>query len=398
MQRTLAALGSPPRFFDLELLDNRYPSLHGLRVLAVVSVVQFHVTMFLTNQRGVSIDPAWADASKSVFFGMDLFFVLSGFLIGTILLRSVESHGSQSLRRFYLRRIFRTFPSYYLVLTVLAALAPMNATQHHHLWMEYAYLSNYARPLVPEDLMMPWGWSLALEEQFYLAVPLLVLLLYKLRNDKARLAALGVLWVAPLCVRLVVALRHPGWSDADLANALYCRTHTRFDTLIAGILIAYVQNRWREPIADALRRPSLRAALALPSLACLWILTHVRAFGDEALPLVRVFSWGTLTTIMYFGWVTLLLNGGGGWIRRALSLPIFRSVATLGYGVYLLHFPIWAFLGPMVVELGTADGRSTWILWPLGVGLLMAASLAGAYVLHVLVEKPFLRLRDRLAP
>jgi peptidoglycan/LPS O-acetylase OafA/YrhL len=391
-------LGSPLRFFDLELLDNRYPSLHGLRVLAVVSVVQFHVTIFLTNQPGISIDPAWADASKSVFFGMDLFFVLSGFLIGTILLRSVESHGSQSLRRFYLRRIFRTFPSYYLVLTVLAVLAPMNATQRHNLWMEVAYLSNYARPLVPDDLMMPWGWSLALEEQFYLAVPLLVLLLYKLRSDRARLAALGVLWVAPLCVRLAVALRHPGWSDADLANALYCRTHTRFDTLIAGIVIAYVQNRWREPVADALQRPAVRAAFALPPLACLWNLTHVRAFGDGALPLVRVFSWGTLTTIMYFGWVMLLLNGGSGWIRRALSLPIFRSVATLGYGVYLLHFPIWGILGPTVFALGAANGRPTWILWPLGVGLLMAGSLAAAYVLHILVEKPFLRLRDRLAP
>jgi peptidoglycan/LPS O-acetylase OafA/YrhL len=246
------AVGSPRSFFDIELLDNRYPSLHGLRVLGIVSVVQYHVTIFLSNTQGISIDPAWVEAARTVFFGMDLFFVLSGFLIGTILLRSVDSQGSQGAWRFYLRRMFRTFPPYYLLLTFLAVAAPMNATQRHGLWMEYAYLSNYARPLVPDTLMMPWGWSLALEEQFYLGVPLLVFVLYKLRSDRARLAALGVLWVLPLSLRLVAHFRHPEWSDTDLANALYCRTHTRLDTLVAGIVIAYLQNRWREPIREAL--------------------------------------------------------------------------------------------------------------------------------------------------
>jgi peptidoglycan/LPS O-acetylase OafA/YrhL len=392
------AVGSTRSFFEIELLDNRYPSLHGLRVLGIVSVVQYHVTIFLSHTRGIAMDPAWVEAAKTVFFGMDLFFVLSGFLIGTILLRSVDSQGPQGAWRFYLRRIFRTFPLYYAVLTFLALLAPMNATQHHDLWMEYAYLSNYARPLVPDTLMMPWGWSLALEEQFYLGVPLLVFLLYKLRGDRMRLAALGVLWALPLALRLAAHLRHPQWSDTDLANALYCRTHTRLDALVAGIVIAYLQNRWREPIQDALRSPSVRAALALPSLLCLWILVNVKSFGDEALPLLRVLSWGTLTSIMYFCWLMLLLNGGNGWVRRALSLPVFRRMATLGYGVYLLHIPLWGFLGPAVCALGIRGGWPAWVVWPLGVGLLMAASLSGAYVMHVVVEKPFLRLRDRLAP
>jgi peptidoglycan/LPS O-acetylase OafA/YrhL len=392
-------VGSPRGFFSIELLDNRYPSLHGLRVLAIVSVVQYHVTIFVTHTPGISIAPSWEAASMSVFFGMDLFFVLSGFLIGTILFRSVESHRSQSpWRRFYLRRIFRTFPPYYLVLTALAVLAPMNATQRHHLWLEYAYLSNYARPLVPGDLTMPWGWSLALEEQFYLGAPLLVVLLYKLRGDATRLAALGVLWATPLCLRLAAYFRHPGWSDADLANAVYCHTDTRLDTLVAGIAIAYVQNRWRDPIRRALRGPFARTVLALPSLACLWILTNAQMFGDEAVPLVHVLAWGTLTSVMYFGWVLLLIDGGEGWIQRALSLSVFRAVATLGYGVYLLHIPIWVFLGPVVYALAIRGGGPTWIGWPLGVALLMAGSLAGAYVMHVLVEKPFLRFRDRLAP
>ena len=329
---------------------------------------------------------------------MDLFFVLSGFLIGTILLRSAESHGSQSPWRFYLRRIFRTFPPYYLrpddsrgggAHECDAAPPPVDGIR----------LPDQLRPPAHSRRpLMPWGWSLALEEQFYLTVPLLVALLYKLRGDRMRLAALGVLWAVPLCLRLVAHFRHPEWTDDDIGEALYCRTHARFDTLVAGIMIAYVQNRWREPIAHALRSPFARAALALPSLACLWVLMNVRNFGDAALPLLRVFSWGTLTSIMYFGWLMLLLNGGEGWVRRALSLPVFRRVATLGYGVYLLHIPIWAFLGPTVYGLGMRGGWSTGMVWPFSVALLTATSLAGAYVLHVLVEKPFLRLRDRLAP
>ena len=100
---------------SLELLDNRYPSLHGLRVIAIVSVVQFHVTWIFAGEQGIRIDQDFTVSSLTVFFGMDLFFILSGFLIGSILLRSLETKGTQNLRRFYLRRISRTFPSYYVV-------------------------------------------------------------------------------------------------------------------------------------------------------------------------------------------------------------------------------------------------------------------------------------------
>jgi peptidoglycan/LPS O-acetylase OafA/YrhL len=139
----------------------------------------------------------------------------------------------------------------------------------------------------------------------------------------------------------------------------------------------------------------MRAALALPSLACLWVLTHPLMFGEQGLKLLHVFAWGTLTTIMYFGWITLLLNGGDGWVRRALSLPVFRVIATLGYGIYLLHIPVWLYVSPTVMKL--VAHRPMWLVWSVGVMALMGGSIAGAYVLHVLIEKPSLRLRDWLA-
>jgi peptidoglycan/LPS O-acetylase OafA/YrhL len=386
------------RFFELELLDNRYPALHGMRVIAILSVVQYHVTMNFAFARGISMDRGWATLSMAVFFGMDLFFVLSGFLIGSILLRSVESSGSAHVRRFYLRRVFRTFPSYYLMLTALALTLPLTVDQKRHLWLEYVYLTNYGMPLVPGQLVMPWGWSLALEEQFYLSVPFLFLLLYKLRGDRARLAALGTLWLSALVVRIVLCLRHPGWNEAALYDFLYYRTHTRFDTLLAGIGLAYVQNRWHAPIRQWLETPFHRALLALPALACLWLLMQPWLFGPRALGLVHAVSWGTLTSIMYFCWTLLLLNGGDGWVRSALSFPVFRRIATLGYGVYLVHLPLCEFLVSRVSK-GLVDrhGWSLGLVWPLAVVALFGMSLAASYCLHVLVEKPSLRVRDRIA-
>src|SRR5580698_2365293 len=87
-------------FLALDLLDNRHPSLHGLRVLAIVSVLQFHVTAIYTQEWGIKMDPGFAAGSMKIFFGMDLFFFLSGFLIGSILLRSIQVDKKQNVRRF----------------------------------------------------------------------------------------------------------------------------------------------------------------------------------------------------------------------------------------------------------------------------------------------------------
>jgi peptidoglycan/LPS O-acetylase OafA/YrhL len=384
-------------FLELDLLDNRYPALHGMRVLGIVSVVQWHVTQIFKIYSNLPMSPAWATTSMSVFFGMDMFFVLSGFLIGSILLRSIESSGSQHVRRFYLRRIFRTFPSYYLVLTFLVATTALTANQRHNLPFEFTYLTNY-RSNHRDDVVMPWGWSLALEEQFYLVVPLLFFALRKIRGDVGRLTMLSALWSSTFFTRLVLYLHPFGWGSGTEFVDMYIRTHTRSDTLVAGIILAYVHYRWRAPISRWLENPRARAALSLMSLSCLWILLQPTMFGDAATRLVEVFSWGTLTSIMYFGWVLLILHGGDGWVRRALSAPIFRRIATLGYGVYLVHIPVcYALITPRARDLVYEDGWSMTAVWPLSVLVLVMASLAFSYVLHVLVEKPSLRLRDRLA-
>ena len=383
------------KFLELELLDNRYPSLHGIRVLAIVSVVQFHVTWIFAAEQGIRIDPQFVTSSLTVFFGMDLFFILSGFLIGSILLRSLETSGTQNLRRFYIRRISRTFPPYYVVLTYLALTTALTASQRAHLPYEYVYATNFLS-LLRVDIVMFWGWSLALEEQFYLTVPLLFFLLYRLKGDRARLALLVAIWLSALAMRLFIYFHRAPWSDLALYEALYFRPHTRFDTLIAGIILAFVHRRYGDAITEWLKAPLHRGLLALSSLTCLWLLLQPWVFGPEYLQIVHVFAWGTITSIMYFGWLLLLLHHDG-WIQRALSLPIYRRIATLGYGVYLVHIPLLDDISVPVARALQERRVPMLVIWPLSLGALMLGSLVVAYVLHVLIEKPSLRIRERLA-
>jgi peptidoglycan/LPS O-acetylase OafA/YrhL len=379
----------------LDLLDNRYPALHGLRVLAIVSVVQYHVTSILALNAGVMLDGGFVESSMRVFFGMDLFFILSGFLIGSILLRSIETSGTQNLRRFYLRRVLRTFPSYYLVLATLALLGPLTQEHRRHLLVEVLYGTNYVS-LKRASVVMFWGWSLALEEQFYLAVPLLFLALYRLRSDRARLGLLGALWLAGPAVRLGVYLHGRPWEDVALYEALYFHTHTRFDTLVAGIFLAFVHRRHGAAITRWLEAPGRRAMLALPSLACLWILLRPSIFGLEHGQLLHVFAWGTLTSLLWIPALVLLLHGDG-IVHRLLAAPVFRRVATLGYGVYLVHIPV---IDRVIVPLALrAQARrvSMVLVWPASLALVMALSLALGYAMHVLIERPSLRLRAAIA-
>jgi peptidoglycan/LPS O-acetylase OafA/YrhL len=390
-----AKLADEKGFFALDLLDNRYPALHGLRVLAIVTVIQFHVSWILALEKGVPLDGDFFEISTKIFFGMDLFFILSGFLIGSILLRSLDTSGTQNLRRFYVRRVLRTFPSYYVVLTILALTTTLTAAQRRHLPLEYVYGTNFLSLQRPSVVMF-WGWSLALEEQFYLTVPVLFLALYRLKTDKDRMQLLAGLWLLGLVVRLAIYYRGRPWDDLVLYGALYFRTHTRFDTLVAGILLAFVHARHGPAITAWLKDPARRAALAMLSLACLWLLMRPEMFGREHVQLVHVFAWGTVTSVMYFPLLLLLLHGDS-WIHRVLSAPFWRRTATLGYGVYLVHIPIIDHVIVPAAQRLQANRVSMILVWPASLAAVMLLSHAVAYAMHVLIEKPSLKIRERLS-
>jgi peptidoglycan/LPS O-acetylase OafA/YrhL len=258
----------------LNLLQNRYPALHGLRVLAILTVLQVHVTAIL-KAAGLLTDLGLQTLSEMVWYGMDLFFVLSGFLIGSMLLHneatgpSDGSFGGRAagLWRFWKRRAFRTFPLYYLVLTALL-LVPSTPRAAGTTALEYLYLTNYLPNVLTAT--MPWAWSLCVEEHFYLLVPFLVLGVSVVKRPTLQLLALAALWASCLAVRL--ALWHPragSWSDAELFLTFYPRTHTRYDTLVVGVALAFAQRHYEGPLRRFFARWWARAGTWALVLGCL---------------------------------------------------------------------------------------------------------------------------------
>ena len=386
------------KFLALDLLDNRFASLHGLRTLAILSVLQFHVTWIFAGENGIALNPWFQALSLKLFFGMDLFFVLSGFLIGTLILHAQDTHsppGTQRVGRFYLRRMFRTFPPYLVVLCVLASVTALTPNQRANLPYEFAFLTNW-RSLHRPDIVMFWGWSLALEEQFYLVAPLLFWGLYKVRSTRLQLAVLGALWLGALCIRLGIYFGHGPWADLLLYSALYFRTPTRFDTLVCGIMLALAERRYGSQLQAWLQHPRHRATLALPAAAALWVLLEPDMFGAEHVQLVHVFAWGSITSLMWFAFLLLLLHGEG-WMQRALAAPVFRYAATLGYGVYLVHIPLIDHLAVPAARALQARGVPAFFLWTGGMAAICMLSWGIAYGMHLGIEKPVLRLRKRWA-
>jgi peptidoglycan/LPS O-acetylase OafA/YrhL len=271
----------------------------------------------------------------------------------------------------------------------------LSTAQHHNLVYEYLYATNFTS-LRRHDVVMFWGWSLALEEQFYLTVPLFLFVLSRLRSDRARATLLVLVWLSALGIRLWYYRAHRPFTDLALYDQVYFRTKTRFDPLVAGIFLAFIQHRWREPIGRWLERPLHRAIVALPTLTCLWLLLDPVIAGEGNLQVTHLFLWGTVTSLFYVGTLLLLLHGHG-WLPRAMSAPIFRRIATLGYGVYLVHIPVADHVLVPIAKSLYAEHTPMIYLWPASVVGLVTLSLAVAYVLHVLIEKPSLWVRDKLA-
>ena len=261
------------------------PALDGLRGFACAAIVFFHATVF----SGVFLarDPdaglrALRFLGNAMWTGVDIFFVLSGFLIGRILIRDLERSGHVGWRRFYLRRCFRIFPAYYFVLSViLFVLARFDLPNYAsylaftgagsreavrgRAWANYLYLSNYLAPTRAN--VMTWGWSLCVEEHFYLLLPTALALIFRARGEALRAGLLVALTLLPVAARAVAYATAPGGD-----RSFHYYSHTRFDQLLVGVVVAYLYVVYREPFERlATRRAVAIGSVGLACIAAVWM-------------------------------------------------------------------------------------------------------------------------------
>ena len=369
--------------------SHREPVLDGVRGLAILIVLVNHAVIYSGMGRDFWVDDLVYRLGDSGWFGVDLFFVLSGFLITGIL---YDAKGSAVyFRSFYGRRVLRIFPLYYgfLIVALLAfpfLLSP-EATQSlraNQAWY-WLYLSNVfiARDGWSEPAHLGHFWSLAVEEQFYLLWPLVVWALD--RKWLMRIAA--ACFVGALAVRIVM----PFGIDE---TGVYVLLPTRMDALAAGAFLALL-TRGRRGTAILGRWPLLvLLACAVPLL--LHTFQH-RGIGYY-LPIERTLGY-TLFAGTFASLIALALTvGPNSWLRRLFSGPTLTFFGKYSYGLYVAHAPIIFFLG----DYGLRADRLP-RLWDSTLpGMVLFAlvattlSIACAVLSYHLWEVRFLRLKKYL--
>lgn len=364
----------------------RVQQLDLLRGVAVILVLGRH--MVLPSEEVARPVRAVAAVWHQVgWVAIDLFFVLSGFLISGLLFTEYQKHHELRLARFLIRRGFKIYPAFYVMLA-----ATVFVTQYHaslpegFLWRvltEAVYLQNYLPPV--------WGptWSLAVEEHFYLllAVAFFVMVRRGSREDpfRALVYVVGAVAVLALSLRIYTVLNYP---YSDRRN--FFPTHLRLDAIAWGVLLGYLYHFRRAQLLTFLERRRLWiAALCVVLIAppLLWPLGQSKFLSTLGLTFL---DWG-------FGGVLMLA------LTRPQPLPptLGRGLAALGfysYSIYLWHMPVMSWLMPHLREDGTFNFSPATLSWTLDVAVYVIASITCGYIMARAVEGPSLRLRDRLFP
>ncbi|WP_041598000.1 acyltransferase family protein [Granulicella tundricola] len=363
--------------------QSRLPGLDTLRSLAIVSVVIFHLAPFLP--------PSLSVVQRFGWIGVDLFFVLSGFLIGTQLLKPHAQGrplGQSSILDFYRRRAFRILPAY-LTVVALYLFVPLWREQPHlpAAWKLLTFTSNLFMHY-PAELAFSHAWSLCIEEHFYLILPLAVLALTRRPSLRKTLAAFTVLLLAGICLRWW-ELSHivRAASDDDLwpvfMKRIYYPTYTRLDGLLSGVALATLRlfrPQWWSRLESRGTATFLTGTLLV--LAAMATLGFDYPSPDRTLGVLLAFP---LLSLGFTLWVASALATNG---PLKLRIPATEQLATLAFSLYLTHKAVAHVARQSIPWL--TNNRT----WP-AAALTAILCLIAATLLYRMVEVPFLHLRDR---
>lgn len=362
---------------------NRLHGLDHLRAIAIILVMVFHY--------GRDI-PEWLEPVRIIgWTGVDLFFVLSGYLIGFQLLKEVKTNSKIQLKRFYLKRAFRIIPAYLAVLVLYFSLGSSSeGSGLPPLWKFLSFTQNFGLDTLNHK-SFSHAWSLCVEEQFYLLLPLSIILIFRARIQKITPYLLLGLILLGLFIRIY------NWNEfvqpfIDNGNRsamvhgflekLYYPSHNRMDGLIIGVLIASVFN-FKPKLRERLTR---HGNLVLILGVALFILAYQVC---ENLITYKAMVFGLPLISLAYGVILIGAISPNSILYKLKSRFTF-IIATLSYAIYLTHKQVFHSVKTLVNDVDNVS------LLPYMFWISILVAIIAGLLLHIMVEKPFMNLRDKV--
>lgn len=356
------------------------PGLDMLRSLAILLVISGHWGELFTRSVSAGALTTMFPLFHFGWTGVDLFFVLSGYLIGRQLWREQQRNSAINVPRFLLRRGLRIWPYYFAFVAFMIAFMADSGWRAHlvaHGWRQFIpdlfFVSNYVKGGVSG------GWSLSTEEQFYIVVPLVLVAIRRVKLSMQWIVLAAALIALPIAPAIAIA-NFGGLPSPNDVFVIYCPFHTHADGLVIGLLIAWLSVALPRLLTP---RPWLRNLLLPGALIALGIALH--GFSRD------LFSFSALALI-YGGCVLFFLRDSSG-LAKVTGWWMFYLVSRLSYAMYLNHFVVLEWLTPRhfaAVHLGWYSD------FFIGYAMLLFISMAAAATTFLLIESPFLQLRERL--
>lgn len=393
-----------------------FAPIDGIRALSILLVLVYHTFLVYDlsnpNESVASILEklgwAWTWAWNGDK-GVDVFFVMSGFLISGILLRQYSKEGHLNLKNFYIRRYLRLTPAYYFMLTIYWLLSANNSDM---IWANYLYVSNFIHY---EQQAAGWTWSLAVEEQFYFIYPLILIAILKW----SKRPGLVLIWMFFISMAVNTGIVFTDdiirttpssaiyTSDAfyhHFITVLYDNLHTRFGGLVVGCLVAYTMHFHKEKLT-LVANSRLGVFLTFLGVSLIVFFMVFPAFSPA------YDAYQTMHNLYYIFNHTLFSVGVGlliiamllqqSWLanvfRKFFSHPFWYPIASLSYSLYLIHLVVMILVIPVMVNLTiTMPEQYHWTMGEvLLYGFIVSSilSFVVATLMYLFIEKPIMNLR-----